>query len=421
MGIRFVVGSLIALVAVAPSLGATPLSTAFTYQGQLKQGGIPFNGTANMVFKLYDAVAGNLLGTQTINNVPVANGLFTVELNAGGQLGGDVGNPFNGDKRWLEISVNGTPLSPRQPINATPYSLQTRGIYADDSGKIGIGTRAPHHLLSLSGGPAWTSNFWSGALELDNASAIGWQTNAGGRRFGIGQTTGGLVFFDSASDPGTTGSPANYRMVIADNGNIGIGTGSPTSRLEIFGQDGLAITGFQPYLTLRDSNTGLRGLMASGNGDIAFYPSSFIGGNPAIFIKNGTGNLGIGTSNPEQRLDVRGNLTLDPGVNPEIFTGTGASELNRYLILLNSPNLQSASGLKAGGVLVSDDYSYASPGKNDLIVKGNVGIGTPAVPAAKLHVVSAGAGVQAVLGESPNGYGVVGTNAAVGCAAVRRN
>jgi hypothetical protein len=51
--------------------------------------------------------------------------------------------------------------------------------------------------------------------------------------------------------------------------------------------------------------------------------------------------------------------------------------LNRYLNLINSSQFQSASGLKAGGVLCSDSFSYANPGKNDLIVKGVVGIGTP--------------------------------------------
>jgi hypothetical protein len=48
-------------------------------------------------------------------------------------------------------------------------------------------------------------------------------------------------------------------------GNVGIGTGAPTSRLEILGQDGLAITGYQPFLTLRDTNAGnARGVISTG-------------------------------------------------------------------------------------------------------------------------------------------------------------
>lgn len=91
-----------------------------------------------------------------------------------------------------------------------------------------------------------------------------------------------------------------------------------------------------------------------------------------------TYNVGIGTSNPTAALDVRGNVVLETTGNPHLYTGTGAGELNRYLFVLNSPGLTSASGLKAGGVLVSDDYGFANPAKNNLIVKGNVGIGTAA-------------------------------------------
>jgi hypothetical protein len=88
------------------------------------------------------------------------------------------------------------------------------------AGNVGIGTTTPAHRLSLVGGPAWTSNQFTGALELGNAAAIGWQTDAGGQHFGIGQSTGGLYFFHTTSNPGTTGSPANFDFQIADNGNV---------------------------------------------------------------------------------------------------------------------------------------------------------------------------------------------------------
>ena len=110
MRIRLVIGSLIALVAVAPTLGQTPLGTAFTYQGQLKENGAPMDGTAHLRFSLWDApgngsppVGGGQIGaSHLLANVPVANGLFTVLLNAGGQFGA---NAFNGEARWLQVEV----------------------------------------------------------------------------------------------------------------------------------------------------------------------------------------------------------------------------------------------------------------------------------------------------------------------------
>ena len=84
-------------------------------------------------------------------------------------------------------------------------------------------------------------------------------------------------------------------------------------------------------------------------------------------------------------MEALGNLTLDPGSSPTIFTSTANTEQNRFLQLINSSAFPSASGLKAGGILVADNFSFANPGKNDLIVKGNVGIGT-ASPQSPLSV-----------------------------------
>ena len=76
---------------------------------------------------------------------------------------------------------------------------------------------------------------------------------------------------------------------------------------------------------------------------------------------DGNGRVGIGTDTPVTKLDVRGKLALDPGAgNPVVlYTASSGGEQNRYLELINSPDSPSASGLKAGGVLVADNYNYA--------------------------------------------------------------
>ena len=99
----------------------------------------------------------------------------------------------------------------------------------DANPRVGIGTTSPAHRLSVSGGPPWTTFQWTGAVALDNVSAIGWQQNAGLISFGIGQSTGGLYFFRTGSPPGTAQFGAGYDFFISDSGLVGIGTTAPST------------------------------------------------------------------------------------------------------------------------------------------------------------------------------------------------
>ncbi len=117
---------LITAALLAASASAQPLSTAFTFQGQLSGSGAPANGTYDVRFRLYDALtAGNQIGpTLCTDNVAVANGLFTTQLDFGAQ--------FAGQQRYLEIDVRPdtglpcsnstgfTTLGPRQALTAAP-------------------------------------------------------------------------------------------------------------------------------------------------------------------------------------------------------------------------------------------------------------------------------------------------------------
>lgn len=88
----------------------------FTYQGRLSQNGQPANGAFDLQFRLFDAPAGgNAIGTP-VNEAqfPVTDGLFTVSLAFPGA--------FTGTQSWLEVSVNGQVLDPRQAVSTTPVA-----------------------------------------------------------------------------------------------------------------------------------------------------------------------------------------------------------------------------------------------------------------------------------------------------------
>jgi hypothetical protein len=96
---------------------ATPITSAFTYQGHLLDDGQPANGDYTFYFLLFDAeVDGAQVGaTIKLPKVSVVDGRFTVHLDFGGAV-------WNGEARWLETQVNGTPLTPRQSIGSVPYA-----------------------------------------------------------------------------------------------------------------------------------------------------------------------------------------------------------------------------------------------------------------------------------------------------------
>ena len=49
-----------------------------------------------------------------------------------------------------KIDVDGNQLSPRQLITRAPYAIQTRGMFVDNSGNVGIGsTNTSHSELQL--------------------------------------------------------------------------------------------------------------------------------------------------------------------------------------------------------------------------------------------------------------------------------
>ena len=141
----------------AHATSALAISTNFSYQGQLKKNGTPYNGSADFTFRLFTAQsAGTLLGTATRNGVSVTGGLFTTQL--------DFGAAFDGSARWLEIAAatpgdGPTTLAPRQEIASVPYALRT--TFAESGGTGGSPWVNDGGDLTYSGGGIGVTGFSS--------------------------------------------------------------------------------------------------------------------------------------------------------------------------------------------------------------------------------------------------------------------
>jgi hypothetical protein len=100
-----------------------PSATTVNYQGRLADNaGTPLDGNYGMAFALYDAATdGNLVwGPEEHTAVAVSDGLFSVGLGSK-TSGGIPTNTWNGD-RYLEITVGGETLEPRELIRSVPIA-----------------------------------------------------------------------------------------------------------------------------------------------------------------------------------------------------------------------------------------------------------------------------------------------------------
>jgi hypothetical protein len=191
----------------------SPVTTAWTYQGQLRRSGAAYNGTCNFQFSLWNAAsAGAQQGsTQSINGVNVVNGLFTVVLDFAEQFG----DQFFGDARWLGTSVQCsgdggfTPLDPRQAITAAPYALSLRpgaGI-SSDSGPwtLRLTMSGPGSGTALSVANLGTGNAVTAASVNGNGVYGSSGAGSGAGIFGINTGNGAAIYGENTFGSGYAG------------------------------------------------------------------------------------------------------------------------------------------------------------------------------------------------------------------------
>ncbi len=148
---------------------AWAMPSSITYQGSLKEQGAPVNGTRQMVFRLTNSDGQTVYWTSTSIPVSIAQGLFAVILNPAGVDWQSI-SPF------LEISVEGQVLLPREPITAGAYALMSQTVPdgAITAPKLEPGVQAllvPSGMIALFAGSCPSG--WVRFTALDNVFPLG--------------------------------------------------------------------------------------------------------------------------------------------------------------------------------------------------------------------------------------------------------
>lgn len=302
------------------------------------------------------------------------------------------------------------------------------------SANVGIGITSPTSKLEVSGDI--TGGGLAGVtvgIPVANYPSIGFNTygssyKAGALGFGgvfqLSNTAGDLQYFTGTSVAAGVTHSFTSRFTILTGGNVGIGTTTPTAKLEV--NSGQTTTGVSLYsgdatqfTAYTIGRTGVDGYFAiagaannwftgAASGDIALRGLGgkiFIGSNsstptPTITVTSGSsGNVGIGTTTPTlaklqvetstANQGIRSAMTTTTGSNyAGAFVANGASATANYGLYGNAGGATSNYSLYLDGSLTgtpANNYSIYAAGLAKSYFAGSIGIGTTA-PLAQLSV-----------------------------------
>lgn len=112
------------------------------WQGFLKENGTAVNSNVSIQLRLYDQASGGTLLYEDSNTVSVVNGLYSTVI-GDNTVSGALTNALTNAAVFVETVINGTPLTPREKLSASPYALfaantDTTGVlYLGDAGSDG--------------------------------------------------------------------------------------------------------------------------------------------------------------------------------------------------------------------------------------------------------------------------------------------
>jgi len=313
------------------------------------------------------------------------------------------------------------------------FGTNPKTLCIKSGGNVGIGTTSPQAKLEISSTTQDSSDSSNNVnqLRINCTSALSYAGTGGGitfcQRYWNGSssmiTTGGVFGARLGGTDGSYGGGLVFKykpngsgamaegMVLSSNGRVGIGTIDPPCLLTIDGGTGVNSTGgvlairqkgdtVDDGITLTSSSANSTRLYKDGSGH--FYIHT--GGSDTVF-QNQTGNVGIGTTSPQQKLEVHGNILLGQNdIQSFIHGGSDiALSSDNDVLIVSDSNDTGGDGAAdiifgAGSAINMDTsrnftfaqaYPSAVPRLEHMRIlgsNGNVGIGTTD-PDNKLHVV----------------------------------